>query len=263
MEWFEALILGGLQGVSEFLPISSSGHLVLGEEVLGLEVEELKSFDVFVHVGTLAAILVYFWRDIWGMLINIGKNNVYGRLLLYILIGTVPAVIVGLLAEGWIDGVFRNVNYVAGAMFVVGLMFIMGEQVYKKRGKKADLGGMTWWKALFIGCFQAVALIPGVSRSGSTIVAGLFQGIKREEAARFSFLLGIPAIAGAGLLTAIKENGEMTVEWLPTLIGFGAAFIFGLISVSILMKFLKKYSLRMFAVYLILLSLLIFLVDKV
>ncbi len=263
MEWFDALILGGLQGITEFLPISSSGHLVLGEELLGLEIEELKSFDVFVHVGTLLAILVYFWKDIWGMLKNIGKNNVYGRLLLYILIGTVPAALFGIFGEDWIDGIFRNVNYVAGAMFVVGLMFITGEQVYGKRGKRGSLEGMTWWKALFIGCFQAVALIPGVSRSGSTIVAGLFQGIKREEAARFSFLLGIPAIAGAGLLTAVKESGEATVDLIPTLIGFGSSFILGLISVSILMKFLKKYSLRVFAVYLILLSLLIFLVDKV
>lgn len=279
MEILDSLILGALQGITEFLPISSSGHLVLGEEWLGLNVETLKSFDVVVHIGTLLAILVYFWKDIWGMLKAIGRlfvgklkmKDPYARLIFFILIGTIPAVIVGLFFEDLIDSTFRNVTSVGAWMMMIGVIFICGEYAYKRWHKpliervddareyvqadyvSAEVRGMKWWKAIVIGLAQALALIPGVSRSGSTIVAGLFQGISRSAAARFSFLLGIPAMAGAGLLTAlnIPESGGVGVEALPLLIGFITSFAFGLLSVAFLMKFLKKNSLIIFAVYLI------------
>lgn len=279
MEIFDSLILGALQGVTEFLPISSSGHLVLGEEWLGLNVETLKSFDVVVHVGTLLAILIYFWKDVWGMLCAVGRlfvgrlkiSDPYARLIFFIIIGTIPAVIVGLFFEDAIDSVFRNVVSVGAWMMVVGVIFVIGEYAYRRWHKpfmekidkareyvqadyvSAEVRGMKWWKAIVIGLAQALALIPGVSRSGSTIVAGLFQGISRSAAARFSFLLGIPAIAGAGLLTALKipENGGLAVEIWPLLIGFLTSFIFGLLSVAFLMRFLKKNSLIVFAIYLI------------
>ncbi len=275
MEILDSVILGILQGITEFLPISSSGHLVLGEEWLGLNVETLKSFDVVVHMGTLLAILVYFWKDIWGMIkafFTFNFKSPYGQLIGYILIGTIPAVIVGLLFEDVIDATFRNVKSVGAWMMVVGVIFVCGEYAYKRWHKplmenvdeardyvqpggyeSAEVRGMKWWKAIVIGLAQAMALIPGVSRSGSTIVAGLFQGISRSSAARFSFLLGIPAMAGAGLLTAlnIPENGGLGVDILPLLIGFITSFAFGLLAVAFLMKFLKKNSLIIFAIYLI------------
>lgn len=259
MNFLDALILGVLQGITEFLPISSSGHLILGENLLDLEVASLKVFDVVVHLGSLLAILIYFWRDIWMMIKSLGKfltgkwSDPYARLIGFILIGTVPAVIVGFTLEDAIDGMFRNILAVAIWMIIVGVVFLIGEW-FHKRGKT---GEMKWWKALIIGCVQALALIPGVSRSGSTIVAGLFQGINRVEAARFSFLLGTPAIAGAGLLTAIKipANGGINIDLLPLVVGFFSSFLFGLLSVHFLMKFLKKHSLKVFAVYLILLGL--------
>jgi undecaprenyl-diphosphatase len=262
MDILDSVILGILQGITEFLPISSSGHLVLGEHFLGLNVDMLKSFDVVVHVGTLLAILVYFWKDVWGMLKAFGRFFVgkfegpYAKLILFIVIGTVPAVVVGLFGEEWIDLTFRNVRSVGMWMMIIGILFVLGEYAYKRnKGRE-----MKWFKAVIIGCAQAFALIPGVSRSGSTIVAGLFQGIERSEAARFSFLLGIPAIAGAGLLTAIKipGNGGFGVEWVPLVVGFLASFIFGLLSVAFLMRFLKKHSLIIFAVYLIALGFSVF-----
>ena len=267
MNLFDSFILGTLQGITEFLPISSSGHLVLAESLLGLKVETLKSFDVVVHMGTLLAILVYFWSDVKGMLLalwsffqgKLKKDNPFGKLIVYIIIGTIPAVFAGLYGEKWIDSHFRNVESVALSMIVVGIIFILGEYAFKRfYGKKDNV--MSWRKAILIGLAQAVALMPGVSRSGSTIVAGLFQGIDRSQAARFSFLLGIPAIAGAGLLTAIKlgNSSEISVGFLPLLIGFVSAFIFGLISVKFLMTFLKKFGLNYFAIYLILLGILVY-----
>ena len=200
MEFLDALILGILQGITEFLPISSSGHLIIGETYLGLNVDTLKSFDVVVHVATLLAIITYFWVDFKGMIKaflafcsgKLKKDDKYGKLILFIVIGTIPAVIVGLFAEDIIDQHFRNIAAVGKWMLIIGILFLLAEHFHKKK----KLASLTLRKSIFIGLMQALALIPGVSRSGSTIVAGLFSGIERSEAARFSFLLGIPAIAG-------------------------------------------------------------------
>lgn len=287
MSILDALILGVIQGVTEFLPISSSGHLVLVEEYLGLNVAGMKSFDVVVHLGTLLAIFIYFWKDIWGMLkvcgsVFTGRLSVkdpYARLIGFILVGSVPAVIVGLTLEDYIDMTFRDTGVVAVMMIVVGLMFLLGERVYKgwklsckervieiedkvmdifKHGEHEpkEVRRMKWWKALIIGCAQALALVPGVSRSGSTIVAGLFQGIERKAAARFSFLLGIPVILGAGLIEA-KDMGGFEMGLTPLLVGFIASFVFGLMSVYFLMNYLKKHSLIIFSVYLIAMGLIV------
>ncbi|MBP7670928.1 undecaprenyl-diphosphatase UppP [Candidatus Gracilibacteria bacterium] len=254
MTIFDAAILGALQGVTEFLPISSSGHLVLGEEFLGLDVEGLKAFDVVVHLGSLMAILVYFWRDIkglfgglWGFLNR--RSGEYEKLIGFILLGTIPAVVIGFTMEEMIDSVFRSVNGVAVGMLMAAAFFLIADRFYKGTGK------LSVKKAFLIGVAQAVALIPGVSRSGSTISAGIMAGLSREEAARFSFLLGTPAIFGAGLLTALRlEDGEVAVSGMALAVGFIASFGFGLLSVSVLMKFLKKYSLKVFAVYLLILA---------
>ncbi len=257
MEWFDAVILGFLQGVTEFLPISSSGHLILGEYFLDLDFEKLKSFDVAVHIATLLAVLVYFWRDVWGMLLVFGRifvgkwdgGDFYSKLIIFIIIGTIPAVVVGLFGEDAIDGLFRNVTSVGIFMIIVGVVYVIGEKFYKKADKTADL---KWHHSLIIGCAQALALIPGVSRSGSTIIAGLFQGIDRSLAARFSFLLGIPAILGAGILTSLDiANGEMMVGMREILIGGVSAFLFGILAIHFLMNFIKKHTFIVFAIYLI------------
>ncbi|MBD3360443.1 undecaprenyl-diphosphatase UppP [Candidatus Peregrinibacteria bacterium] len=263
MEFSDSLILGILQGITEFLPVSSSGHLVLGEYYLGLNVETLKSFDVVVHLGTLLAILVYFKKDVWEILKALGrlfcrkfeKKDPYLKLILFIVIGTVPAVIFAILGEKWIDNTFRNVKAVGIWMFIVGIIYLIGEFAYKRRKNHK----MNYRKAFVIGMVQALALIPGVSRSGSTITAGLFQGIERSSAARFSFLLGIPAIVGAGLFTAVNlpENG-IEISIIPLFTGFFTSFIFGLLSVAFLMRFLKRNSLIVFSIYLIALGISVF-----
>lgn len=257
MNFLDSIILGILQGITEFLPISSSGHLIIGEHFLGLEVANLESFDVVIHVATLAAIFVYFWKDILQMIKaffklisgKLKKDDPYGKLIFYIIIGTIPAVILGFFGEEWLNSHFRNLFWVGIWMIISGIFYLIGEVVHKYI-KKSDIN---WSKALIIGFAQAIALIPSVSRSGATIVAGLFQGIDRKEAARFSFLLSIPAIMGAGLLTALKisENGGIGVSVVPLIGGFISAFVFGLLSIYFLMRFLKNHSLLIFATYLI------------
>ena len=252
MTILEALILGIVQGVTEFLPISSSGHLVLGEELLGLEVANLKAFDVVVHLGSLLAILGYFWRDVWGMilaLIGRSKDSEYGILIKMIILGTVPAVIVGLFFEDVIDGWFRNVLAVGVWMTIIGGYFCFAE--WRTKGKKRS--EMNLGKSFVVGLAQSLALVPGVSRSGSTIATGILLGVDRAKAARFSFLLGIPAIAGAGLLTGLKvlDGGGLGVGGGALVVGFFSSFVFGLLSVWWLMRFLKKRSLLVFAAYLL------------
>lgn len=238
MTLLQAILLGIIQGITEFLPISSSGHLVLGETLLGLEVAELKSFDVVVHVGTLLAILAYFWRQVW----NVKRWP-------WLILGTIPAVIVGLTLEDQIDAIFRSALSVGVVMMILGLIFMIPESW----GRKAKEKKLKWWQVIFVGIAQAVAIIPGVSRSGSTIFAGTMLGMKREEAAQFSFLLGAVAITGAGILTALDLDSS-SVDWSVLTAGFVSSFVAGFLSVKWLMKYLKHHSLRVFGIYLVVLG---------
>ncbi|MBI2634087.1 undecaprenyl-diphosphate phosphatase [Candidatus Peregrinibacteria bacterium] len=305
MDFLDSLVLGILQGITEFLPVSSSGHLIIGEKLLGLDTTTLKSFDVMVHMGTLLAIFVYFRKDILGIMLEFlrlftGKFRVsseYGRLIVFIILASLPAIFAGLFFGKQIDAVFRNINIVAWMMIIVGAVFFAGEYFYRRGiaqrgGRYKELG---FAGALIIGLAQAVALIPGVSRSGSTIVAGLFHGVEREKAARFSFLLGIPAIAGAGVLTfatigdvasntVVNFSGDVGGNIGSTIsvvgsadnivgvtemagnvpagtailfIGFISSFLAGLLSVYLLMKFLKNHSLAVFGVYRIVIGIIV------
>lgn len=264
MSFFDSLILGILQGITEFLPISSSGHLILAEDFLGLDTADLKSFDVLMHMGTFLAIAVYFWRDIWEMLkafveIIQKRNfkNPYARLILWIFIGTIPAVIVGKFAGKNIDEIFRSSDRVAMNLIAIALVFLLAEYIYKKCFKeKKGIEKLDWKNSLAIGFAQALALIPGVSRSGATISMGLLQGIERASAARFSFLLGLPAMLGAALLTSLETNPSdiYAVGVSSLLTGFLSSFIAGILSIFFLMKFLRKHSLVWFAAYRIILA---------
>lgn len=241
MSLLQAFFLGLLQGITEFLPISSSGHLVLAETFLKLDVNALKDFDVMLHIGTLFAILIYFRREVfdtkrWPLL----------------LAASVPAALVGIFLEDPIDALFRNAEWVAVAMILMGFLFFITP-------KKTDKA-LTWRKGLAIGCAQACAIIPGISRSGSTIWLGTMLGLKREEAARFSFLLGSIAIAGAGLLKGKDVLfDESVIHLAPSVLGVGfvTAFFSSLLAVSWLMKFLKNNSLKVFGAYRIVLGVVI------
>lgn len=239
MTLLQAILLGIIQGITEFLPISSSGHLILGQELLGLDVANLKAFDVTVHVGTLLAILLYFRRDLLDT-----------KRWPYLILGTIPAVLVGLFLEDQIDAIFRSALAVGIVMMIIGAIFQIPENTFKKKHDTK----LTWPRALAVGLAQSLAIIPGISRSGSTIFTGTFLGLQREEAARFSFLLGSIAIAGAGLLTSFDlfdPSYEFATSPATLIAGFLAAFLSGLAAVAWLMKFLKKHSLQVFGIYLL------------
>jgi undecaprenyl-diphosphatase len=236
---FQAIILGLVQGITEFLPISSSGHLILVESFLGLHIDELKDFDVALHVGTLLAILLYFRRDLLNF-----------KLWPYLIFASVPAALVGFFLEDQIDALFRSAQSVGAALLLVGLLFFIPQKQNNKT--------LTWGRALAIGCAQACAIIPGVSRSGSTLFTGMQLGMKREDAARFSFLLGSIAIAGAGLLKALRFEA-LQVEPAALLAGFLAAFASSLFAVSWLMNYLKTHSLKVFGIYRVIVGALIIL----
>ena len=242
MTFLQALFLGIIQGITEFLPISSSGHLVLLESIFGLEIETLKGFDVVFPLGSLVAIVIYFWDDLWGLL----KNR---RLLGYIVLATIPAVIVGFTMEDWLDHVFRDPKVVLFMLVLLAVFFMVAEKFPPKK----DRWRFTLKNTFLMGIAQACALIPGISRSGSVIGTGLLFGLKRDEAARFAFLLGTPAIAGASLLTGIHVvQGEAPLpSWDLVMVGFLSSAIVGYLSVSFLMKFLKNHSLRVFSIYLV------------
>lgn len=252
MSAFQALVLGVLQGLGEFLPISSSGHLIVAPWLLGWEVQSL-SFDVALHVGTLAAVLYAFAGD-WGKIIGRTWAGVRqgqplaepeGRLLGRLVLASVPAGIAGLLLEDWADTVFRSPALVATNMGVMGLILYMADRRAEHAGPPAPV---TLQDALLIGCAQALALVPGVSRSGATITMGLFLGYRREDAARFSFLLATPITLAAALLKVPHLFGGGD-DIVPLLIGIVSAAVVGLSSIRVLLTYVRTRTYRPFVVY--------------
>lgn len=255
MEPLHAAILGTLQGLTEVLPISSSGHLILVPLIFGWP-ESGITFDVALHLGTMLALCTYFWRDIVELILHFftGLATKGGRtssqcLPFYILAGTVPAAIVGKLFEETIENVFRSSPLLIAA-FLIGfaLLLAFADTMGAKRWK---MERMTLLSALFVGVAQCLALIPGVSRSGVTITAALMLGYNRETAARFSFLLSLPVVAGAAILKVggLLRDGIPAGETLPLLIGIATSAVFGYASVAFLLKFVQRNSLYPFVWY--------------
>src|SRR5215218_1652158 len=222
LELIEAVILGVVQGLTEFLPVSSSGHLLLGQYFLGLDQDQFGlAFDVALHMGTLVAIVSYFWRDLIRMALaflrSFGHRDLVNdpdqRLAYLVIASTVPATLIGFLFEGFFESTVRSPWVVVFNFVLVGLLFLVAEAVGSHRRKASKLG---FGEAFGIGLAQATALVPGVSRSGATITLGLFLGLRREEAAKFSFLMSVPIIAGAGglQLGEVLAEGMNPHEWL-------------------------------------------------
>ena len=259
MTIFEAIILGAVQGITEFLPISSTGHLVLAHSLFGLEGTEALAFDAILHLATALAVIVYFWSDLM-MLLNtalrrLGRLPVNERdmtLLSAILVGTIPAVILGLSLESLMETTFRSPVLVAGVLIAGSILFMYAEWVYIHREQNNE---MTVGKGLKIGFFQSLALIPGVSRSGASIAGGMFLGLSRSEAARFAFLLAVPVILGAGTKKFLELlTSSEPVYWVS--IGFGAATAFasGLVAIHFLLSFVRRHTLWPFIWYRIILA---------
>ncbi len=257
-----AIILGFIEGATEFLPISSSGHLIIARHLLGVNDYGGLTFDAILQLATTLAIVVYFWRDIWYLFMTfislVTKKPVLDKdktLLYSIVFGTIPAVVAGLLLESYMDSVFRDVNLVAMSLFIGSILFWVAQKYAKKN---SDL---TLKKGITIGLFQCLALVPGISRSGATISGGLFGGLTQEESVRFSFLLSIPILIGAGLKKVFEVRHELFLSNFgsPLLIGSLVAFITGLFAINFLIKYLKNNNLDVFIYYRIALSIAIFL----
>ncbi len=263
MSIIEAIILGIIQGLTEFLPVSSTGHLTVAGKLMDLisaeHPEQWTSFIAVIQLGTLVAILVYFWNDLWRIAIDFINENLIKRRKFqeqglnskmgwYIILGSIPVVIIGLGFKDVIEGAFTKNLYVIGtSLIVLGIVLAFAERVGKF---KKELKDIRWYDALIVGFAQSLALIPGSSRSGTTITAGMFLGFKRETAARFSFLLSVPAILGSGLLQLYEALEYIDTSGIVTLsIATIASAISGYLTISFLLKFLRSNSTYVFVFY--------------
>lgn len=250
MTVIQAIILGIVQGLTEFIPVSSSGHLVLLREVFGLTENGL-AFDVALHFGTLLALVFYFHKDIVLLIKGVlGKNN-YQRLAWWLAAATVPAVIAGVLLEDAAETHLRSGRVVAAGLIIGALLMLLAEHFYRRHQEKTKLKKVSGGQALAVGVAQAIALIPGVSRSGGTITMGLFVGLDRVAATRFAFLLGIPIMVGATgkILTGDAALQQINSETGIFAAGIIAAFVSGLIAIRFLLRFLAHHTLAVFAYY--------------
>ena len=259
MDWLEALIMGLVQGLTEFLPISSSAHLRVVGELIGAG-DPGAGFTAITQIGTETAVLIYFWKDIvriisrWWMSLpfisresRVKSSDPDVRMGWMIIVGSLPIAILGLLLESWIDTTFRNLWITVFMLAAFGLLLGWADRV----GRRVNtLDKMAWGQAVAFGFAQALALIPGVSRSGGTITAGRLMGFTREAAARYSFLLALPAVFASGFYKAFKAfGGEQAVGWGPTILATLVAFVVGYLVIVWFLKLVTTKSFQPFVIY--------------
>ena len=254
-----AIILGFIEGATEFIPVSSSGHLIMTRFILGVDSGGL-AFDAVLQLATSCALIVYFWKDIlhilrvvWLWVTGQTVPDADKTLIYAIIIGTIPAVIFGLLLEKQMDTVFRNVRLVALTLLLGSMLFWYAQKVATKN-KVLSVG-----RGIVIGFFQCLALVPGVSRSGATISGGLITGLSQEEATRFSFLLSIPVLFGAGLKKLFEVRHELLATGFgsPLSVGSFVAFVTGLLAINFLIRYLKTHNLNIFIWYRVVVAIII------
>lgn len=250
-----AAILGVVEGLTEFLPVSSTGHMIIVGHLLGFEGDTTETFEVVIQLGSILAVVVMFWRRLFGLIgIHFGKQphegTGKGRLTLgHIVLGMIPAVVLGLVFHDTIKSLFNPVN-VMYALVVGGLLLIAAECLKPKEPRAPGLDDMTYRQAFMIGCFQCLALWPGFSRSGATISGGMLMGVSRYAASEFSFLLAVPMMMGATALDLYKSWSFLTVEDIPMFaVGFVTAFIVALIAIKTFLQLIKRISFIPFAIY--------------
>ncbi|WP_314143715.1 undecaprenyl-diphosphate phosphatase [Buttiauxella noackiae] len=250
-----AAILGVVEGLTEFLPVSSTGHMIIVGHLLGFEGDTAKTFEVVIQLGSILAVVVMFWRRLFGLIgIHFGRQlhegTGTGRLsLIHILLGMVPAVVLGLVFHDMIKSLFNPVN-VMYALVVGGVLLIAAELLKPKVPRAEGVDDITYRQAFAIGCFQCLALWPGFSRSGATISGGMLMGVSRYAASEFSFLLAVPMMMGATVLDVYKSIGFLTMADLPMFaVGFITAFIVALIAIKTFLQIIKRISFIPFAIY--------------
>lgn len=273
-DYFVAFLFGVVEGITEWIPVSSTGHMIILNEFLKLNVspEFYDLYLVVIQLGAIIAVMVIFWWDIWPFGIKRNNHplsdNGFGRWIMKdkfimwfkIALACIPAVIVGLLFDDWLDEHFYNYVVVALALIVFGIAFIVVEKIMKDKDPKIkSIGSINWGHAFMIGLFQILAAIfPGASRSGSTIVGSIGMGIKRETAAKFTFFLAIPVMIGASILKIFKYDGSVNGNEIALLlIGMVTAFFVSLVVIKALMSFIKKHGFTCFGWYRIVLGVIV------
>lgn len=257
MDTMQAIVIGILQGITEFLPISSSAHLILVPVITGWT-DQGVAFDLAVHLGTLAAVLLYFRRDVGSLVKDAGTSLAQrrhvgqSRLAVALAIGTIPTGIAGLLLLDLIETTLRSVPLIIFTTVFFGILLGLAD-VFGRKARPVD--AITWKDALVVGCAQALSIIPGTSRSGATITAGLMLGLTREAASRFSFLLAIPITALAATVKLVELAGENAdVQWMSFLIGAVAAFVTALLAIHYFLKWLNQFGMWPYVIYRMLLA---------
>lgn len=254
MTLWQAILLGILQGATEFLPVSSSGHLVIVPHLLNWPDPGL-TLNVILHLGTLVAILAYFWSDLWRLLraalLSLRTRRLDdpdARLAWAIVVATIPGAVLGVLLEDFFERLFGIPTAAAGFLLVTAALLLISEYFAKR---ELPITAMSWWHAVWIGLAQALAIVPGLSRSGSTIAAGLLLGYRREDATRFSFLLSVPIVLGGGLYQMYKllRAGVGVVQLQIFGVGFLAAAVTGYLAITGLLMLVRRRSLWPFALY--------------
>ena len=259
MSVFKAVILGIIQGIAEFLPISSSAHLIIFPYLFGWEESGL-AFDVALHFGTMMAVLVIFFKDWWNLFIGAikdikdKKKSTNGKMFWYLVVATIPAALAGLLLDDVIENVIRNkVWIIALALAVMGLLIFFGDRWAEKHYKKeVKFENITLKQAIIVGISQAFAVIPGFSRSGTTILTGRLMGISKEAITKFTFLLSVPVICGATIL----KVGDL-VFTKEVVIGIMSSFAMGVIAIKFLLNYIKKHDFSVFAFYRVILAIVV------
>lgn len=267
MEWFEAVILGLVQGLTEFLPVSSSGHLIIGKELLGVEAADDLVFEVLVHAATVLSTIIVFRKQLWGLIKGFFKfkYNDETDYVLKIFVSMIPVFVVGVFFKDFVEGLFQSIFVVGVALVGTAFLLFFSDMASGTRRsqslseKKNYRNGISYWQAFVVGLSQGLAVIPGLSRSGTTISAGLLCGVRRDVMAQFSFLMVLIPILGETFLQLV--GGEMTgssVGALPLVLGFLSAFVSGLFACKVMIALVKKAKLSWFALYCAIVALLIF-----
>lgn len=267
MEWFQAVVLGLIQGLTEFLPVSSSGHLVIGREILGVEESGDLVFEVAVHAATVLSTIVVFRHQIWKLLKGLFKfrYNDETDYILKICVSMIPVFIIGVFFKSFVEGLFQSLFVVGVALVMTAFLLFFSDMTSNPLRKSADRqntsrNGISYWQALAVGIGQAFAVIPGLSRSGTTISVGLICGVRRDVMAQFSFLMVLVPILGEAFLQVV--GGEITgsgIGLLPIALGFVSAFVSGLFACKVMIALVKKAKLSWFALYCAIVALCIFL----
>ena len=254
MEWFEALILGLVQGLTEFLPVSSSGHLAIGKALLGVEPAGDLIFEVTVHAATVLATIVVFRKQIWKLLCGLFKfkYNDETDYIAKLCVSMIPVFVVGMFFKDKVEAAFNSLRVVGIALLVTAILLVLSDYLSRRvsAAVRESRNGISFWQAFLVGVGQACAVLPGLSRSGTTISTGLLSGVRRENMAMFSFLMVLVPILGETFLDLV--GGDMaasTVGTLPLLIGFAAAFVSGLFACRVMIALVRKAQLRWFGLY--------------